>query len=833
MPARFSDNTLHAATQKSISRAQEKAQGWIKAWTGGDCFLPLPEPPKSEKAAAFAAIWRESFAPLHDWLRRAALAFGRQVANAYQEFRLAEAKMTYEDQIRLALKVLEVPAARRELASEKLSVLLDEAQDTDPQQFEVLQKVAGLGVTSGQADDQTFCIVGDFQQAIYAPRSDLGRYKRVHDDVSFGSRGASSRLQVTFRCDAAIINWVNRIFPPVLNGANEQCSFVPLCARNEAGPGQAVRWVCPDEPKQAAGDEISAGLRSRHEARFVARRMKELGPAGLGASNWSQVAILCPRKDWLLDIQRELVDAGLPVQLHSSNEKQRDRAPAAWLTALIWIAAHPEDSFEIAGVLREIFGVADSDMALFTEGKGDKLRLDRSPEGNSPVELALDLLREACRRVETMPLHEAIDQLVVKTHLRERLNSIEEFALENADRELDDFLAVIAGRGAEGVTLAGLADELRQGLAQVNPAEEEIRDAIQLLTSHKAKGLEWQAVVVPYIFRAIKFKAGAFPRVVIGAEGCEMICRDKADFDEQARLFVDQRERQQLQRLLYVVATRAKRSLVLVDDEELYANAGGGWSAGGLLGFLGGESRAAWSALPEEMAPPESTAADVPVEEKAGPDLLRWPDLTAKDVRQAKSRADRFPHRTTPHALAVHRRDEAEPGAQAELEDDFRAPENAGILYGTWWHEFVQTVPWQKPMAEWKKKFREAQSRSPQPERAEWEWDVFCRSELARWLAKPGRLIQVEVPFLWPDTPVSCFEGVMDLAVYTESDGIWNVIDWKTNRVGDEGSRGLVEIYRGQIEAYLCALRKMLAVEVRGSLYITETGEWIEVVERG
>ena len=74
----------------------------------------------------------------------------------------------------LLSRVLKHPAVRRELASERLSVLLDEAQDTDPRQFEVLRLVAGLGPDSHQSDDQNFCIVGDFQQAIYAPRSDLG-----------------------------------------------------------------------------------------------------------------------------------------------------------------------------------------------------------------------------------------------------------------------------------------------------------------------------------------------------------------------------------------------------------------------------------------------------------------------------------------------------------------------------------------------------------------------------------------------------------------------------------------------------------------------------------
>ena len=137
----YRDNALHAATKKSITKAQEAARVWGEAWASGDRFRPLPECPKSEKAAAFAEIWNETFAPLHDWLRHAALAFGRQVANAYEKFRLAEAVMTYDDQVRLALRVLDNPAVQRELAEEKLSVLLDEAQDTDAAMFAILNEV--------------------------------------------------------------------------------------------------------------------------------------------------------------------------------------------------------------------------------------------------------------------------------------------------------------------------------------------------------------------------------------------------------------------------------------------------------------------------------------------------------------------------------------------------------------------------------------------------------------------------------------------------------------------------------------------------------------------
>jgi ATP-dependent helicase/nuclease subunit A len=829
----YNDPTLHAATRKTIVRAQEAAQSWSEAWGRGERFRPLPKCPESDKAAAFAEIWDATFAPLHDWLRHAALAFGRHVANAYEAFRLSEAVMTYDDQVRLALRALQHPEVRRELATERISVLLDEAQDTDPRQFEVLRHVAGLGENSTQADDQTFCIVGDFQQAIYAPRSDLGIYRSVHDKISAEPRGTSSHLQVTFRCDAAIIDFVNRIFPSVLNNARGQCAFETLVARENAGPGQAVRWLCPDDPDHAAGEKISAEKRARQEARFVASRIQELGPAGFGASDWSQVAILCPRKNWLLEIQCELLELGLPVQLHSSNEQQRDRTPAAWLTALVWIAAHPEDSFEIAGVLREIFGVSDSDMALFTAGAGDKLRLDRPAiKSEGTVKNALQCLREACTGTAAMPLHLAVRQLLETTHLRERLDSIRDLEFENAGHELDDFLAVIAERSATGATLAELAEELRLGLVQVYPAEEEIRDAIQLLTSHKAKGLEWQAVIVPYVFRTIESKAAPYPRVVSHEAGREIVCRDKVDFASQARDFVTERDRQQLQRLLYVMSTRAKRTLVLVDDEILFAGATrrAGWSAGELLGF-GASNRDVWTGLPEVTSFPSGLSAEEPAASRPATAVVSLPPLSPKDFRQALVHAADFPRRGTPHALAIHARDEAEPETQAEQVDESpaHAANGPGILYGTWWHEFVQTIPWGQPASNWQQKFVLALTSSPQPERAAREWELLRNSKLASWLAEPGRIIQVEIPFLWLDSGKSCLEGVIDLAVYHERESVWHVIDWKTNRVNTSGSAGLVEIYRGQIEAYTCALRAMLSAEVRGSLYLTQTGEWVPV----
>ena len=822
----YTDPTLHAATRKTITRAQEAALLWSHAWARGEHFRTLPVPPESAKAADFAQLWAESFAPLHNWLRDSAFAFGRRIANAYAAFRLDQGVMTYDDQVRMALLVLNTPAVQRELAADRLSVLLDEAQDTDPRQFEVLRRVAGLAEGYTQAADQSFCIVGDFQQAIYAPRSDLATYRRVDTEILADPRGSRSKLQVTFRCDQAIIDFVNRLFPLVLNNSGGQCEFVELAPRDNAGPGQVLRWPCPELP---ALDKITSAVRAQHEAKALAQQIQKWGPAGLGADSWSQVAILCPRKNWLLDLQRELVALDLPVQLHSSNEQQGDRTPGAWLTSLLWIAAHPEDTFEIAGVLREIFGVPDHDMAHFTGGKGERLRLDRAvPVGEGTVARALQILHEACIDADRLPLAQAVEKILRLTRLRERLNSIPDLELEQPDRELNDFLALIAARSAEGLTLAELAQELRLGLTQTHPAEEEIRDAIQLLTSHKSKGLEWQAVVVPYIFRNIESKSPTYPRLEQGPDGNETICRDATDYKSRLRDHIDNRDRQQLQRLLYVMSTRAKRTLLLVDDQNVYAaqKRRGGWSAAELLGLTNGTNTAAWDDLPTAPNLKPSPATTVKRIEPS----LDLPNLNEEALTQALTRARAIPTRITPHTLAIHRHDEAEPETRSEREEEHPpSADNPGILYGTWWHEFVETLPWSQPRSHWQQRFLEAQKHSPQPVRSTREWELLTNSKLAAWLEQPSQIIHTEIPFLWHEANATCLEGIMDLAVYSPKERAWQVLDWKTNRVGKAGASEIVAIYREQIRAYVRTLRGLLKAEVRGSLYLTQTGEWIEV----
>src|SRR5690606_14664861 len=153
----------------------------------------------------------------------------------------------------------------------------------------------------------------------------------------------------------------------------------------------------------------------------------------------------CPRKRWLKQLEIELRTAGLEVEVHSEREVNGDSPAYAWLTALAVIMARPEDGFQIVGVLREVFGISDHDLAEFSQGRGERFRIDRPAEGAGPIEDALNLLAECRRRALPLPLLDAVREMVVSTELRERLESLPAAEFPGMSEELDRLLAAAAG----------------------------------------------------------------------------------------------------------------------------------------------------------------------------------------------------------------------------------------------------------------------------------------------------------------------------------------------------------------------------------------------------
>src|SRR6266568_2070371 len=124
------------------------------------------------------------------------------VQRDYRDFRLARGAITYRDQVTLATELLRLPDVAKRIREKNYRVILDEAQDTDPQQFFVLTEIAappspGSGVIRPRAGH--FSMVGDFQQSIYRDPHDLAHYRELHKTLIETRAAEELEFSVTFR----------------------------------------------------------------------------------------------------------------------------------------------------------------------------------------------------------------------------------------------------------------------------------------------------------------------------------------------------------------------------------------------------------------------------------------------------------------------------------------------------------------------------------------------------------------------------------------------------------------------------------------------------------
>ena len=98
----------------------------------------------------------------------------------------------------------------------------------------------------------------------------------------------------------------------------------------------------------------------------------------------------------------------LPVAIQSERDVKGDSPAYAWLTALLTIMTDPLNSYEIVGVLREIFGVSDHDLAVFSEAQKARFRIDENESAAGKVSSQLRLLAEIRQRAEGLALFDAV-----------------------------------------------------------------------------------------------------------------------------------------------------------------------------------------------------------------------------------------------------------------------------------------------------------------------------------------------------------------------------------------------------------------------------------------
>jgi len=630
---------------------------------------------------------------------------------------------------------------------------------------------------------------------------------------------------VTFRCDEEIVNFANRVCPAILSGHAGQVSYVTLEARPEAADGQVLRVpIVADQGRNTDSGRRDLTLES---ARQLGRWLKGTGLGGLRAKNWSEVALLCPRKDWFSALRQGLGEAGLRCQFQSTRDINGDSPAFAWFAGLVTAWAEPNNALELFGVLREVFGLSDHDIAVFVERKPERLSLAADLGGAGVVGEALRLLAECRELFDRLPLRDALGAACAKINLAGRLASLPTEVFPDLSDELDVLLLSASAAEAEGKTLEEFARDLRARFQQQVDAEEFGDDALPVITNLKAKGLQWDCVVLPFFGREISFRSLPYPRFL--PAGCPVpIAFGAGEVPEEWRLRLAAARAQELERVLYVSLTRPKHTLVLVDDIAMWGAADGAPAKNSLAHALrvDVESRTAWESLAAE-----ARAGAFEVSPNSSDEPLAAAVIPAVDA--VPEAALKFPQRILPHALATHhhRARKIEDPEQAALvhPDQLVASVEDGpaIRYGSWWHELMQALPWAGTSAERAEMMRNYLSFCPDATRGERELVSLQNSALFARLTSGKLRVYTELPFMAPLKGGDSVDGIIDLAAFDYEAGAWIIVDWKTNR--NTAAADLVAEYAAQLRAYRDSLAALAQCAVAGSLFATSTGEEIAV----
>lgn len=814
----------------NISKSQAELREWEKRYIEGWEYLRWPVCFTSDNSN-FTQLWRQKFLPLRRWINDAATCVAAEVQRDYRDFRLERGLVTYGDQIALAKELLRHPVAARRIREEHFRVILDEAQDTEPAQFSVLLEATRqphatgdwMETRAGPPPAGHFCMVGDFQQSIYSERADLNYYRRVHQALVAGGNGESLEFSVTFRLDQKQLDFVNETFREILNNKHGQVHFVELQPRPGILPGKVIRVPLAAKDLLPEGKKLRDYQKARIEAEYLARWIKNAGLKKLSADSWRDVAILCPRKAWLQTMAAALRRKGLPVAIQSERDVKGDSPAYAWLTALLTIMTDPLNAYEIVGVLREIFGVSDHDLAVFAEAQKARFRIDKVLSATGKISSCLRTLAEVRQRAEGLALFDAVSLIIEQTQLRERLLLLPETEFGDLARELDALLAQAAESEASGMILAEFAERLCDDFTTPRTIRFAADDnAIQLITSHKAKGSEWQAVIVPFLARELRPPSPRYPHLVKSpATGELFIAFGKEDKSKDLKEAIERAQQQELERLLYVATTRARRTLVLVLDQEIFTSKEGNLPKTAQLrrlirnqNWYSGEFDQ-HSGTIDEIHDASLTIA--PVSKRNG---ARLEPLTSRELERAVNRASKFVQKLTPSTLDVE--------VPSELRMVPRL-DNLAALYGRWWHRFFQRLDWRAGIDSAQKLFEKQLPTCPDAECATKDWkatrqNLFSNATIARFLGGDETLFHAEFPFSWRRNDRSVFEGLIDLLMIIRKSGRCLLLDWKTNDVSSSDAEIFRARYRPQLAAYWKAVGEITRLEVEAGLFSTALG---------
>ncbi|PKQ25550.1 MAG: DNA helicase [Actinobacteria bacterium HGW-Actinobacteria-4] len=453
------------------------------------------------------------------------------VVEAFQARKRDGSFLDFSDQVEIAARLSQLEAVQSIERSRYRVVLLDEFQDTSPGQLQLFANMFGA--------DHPVMAVGDPNQAIYGFRgASAAALPAFVDQFGGDARVTQATLSVSWRNEASVLGVANAAAAPLREGANVHVA--PLRSRGEergvpepqrASPG-VVAHIFNDLVDEADG---IASFIADHRIALSAGRPRSRVPMEPPSA-----AVLCRRRAQFTAVVDALDRAGLDYEVVGLGGLL-DTPEVADLVALLEVAHDPSRGDSLMRLLTsERVALGPRDLAALADWSRELAgpRAGRESEPSIVDAIAAlpardwesaegrELTDTARERLER--LHHAVDSIRTHTYLpltelvlfAERAWGLDiEAAVARPDgraaRNIDAFVdaARTFARGADHATLGALISWLDAARDEESGLDAPIKEpepgAVQVLTVHAAKGLEWDIVAVPGM------NDGQFPKVTV------------------------------------------------------------------------------------------------------------------------------------------------------------------------------------------------------------------------------------------------------------------------------------------------------------------------------
>jgi ATP-dependent helicase/nuclease subunit A len=533
-------------------------------------------------------------------------------------------------------------------------ILVDEAQDTSPDQWQVIERLAaeftaGIGAHTGP---RTIFVVGDKKQSIYSFQgADVAAFDEMKDAFSrrlsdAGSTLIKLNLEYSFRSSPAILRLVDLTFDDrrvaALGGEMKHHAF------NADMPGRVELWPVvttadkdPDyhweDPKDLVSSahhsvrlatdiasHIQMMIRDGHQIPVKGSNSMELRPVHAG----DFLILVQRRSEVFSQIIRACKKLGLPIA-GADRLKLGSEMAVKDLAALLSFLATPEDDLSLAVILRSpLCGWSEAQLYGLAQGREGYLwQALRTKAALFPETMAM--LNDLRDQTDYQRPFDLIERALTRHDGRRRL--IARLGAE-AEDGIDELLSqALAFERNDVPSLTGFLGWLQTDDVDVKRQMESEGHKIRVMTVHGAKGLEAPVVILPDTADRVHQDRDEIYR--LGTQGPAIWKTSKAESPPAIDAERSDREAKRAaesMRLLYVAMTRAQSRLIVAAGGDVkkpdawYNIVQAGMVAVGASALPDGGMVYAHGTLPNDPKPPKTVVAT--------DDLPAWATIQAPDA---------------------------------------------------------------------------------------------------------------------------------------------------------------------------------------------------------